>query len=79
MSNIYEMFAKEAKVDLNDLCFLYYDNIINKELKFEEQINIIDKETNAMKIKVKEINKNQLNKNKIFSKGIIYVQNVMII
>ena len=71
MSNICEMFAKEAKVDVNDLFFLYNDNIINKELKFEEQINIIDKDTNGMKIKVKEINKKQLNKNKIFSKGIV--------
>ena len=71
MSNIFDMFAKEVQVDVNNLCFIYNDNIINKESKFEDQINIIDKATNTMKIKIKEINKNQLNKNKIFSKGII--------
>ena len=39
MGNILEKYEIKIEKDINELIFVYNGNIINKELKFEEQVN----------------------------------------
>ena len=39
MGNILDKFGIKIEKDINELNFVYNGNIINKELKFEEQVN----------------------------------------
>ena len=57
MANICEKFSLKKQVDLNKLFFSYNGNIINKDIKFEEQIDEFDKDKYSMTIIVDEINK----------------------
>ena len=75
MKNICEKFISQLKENKAKICFKYNNNIIKEELKFEEQINEIDKSLNSMIIIVeeeKEEKKLKLNKNNINSREIIY-------
>ena len=53
--NICEKFTSKIKEDISKLNFIYNENIINKELKYEELIN--EKDNNNMNIIVEEIKK----------------------
>ena len=59
MKNIYERFASGIQEDVNKLDFIYNGEIINKELKYEEQIDEIDRREYSMDIIV--INRNNKN------------------
>ena len=56
MINICEKFASKIKKDLNKLNFIYNNNLIDKNIKFEEQIDKLDKDKYSMNIIVEEIN-----------------------
>ena len=60
MKDICQRYAKEIDRNINSLLFLYEGKPINFNLKFNEQVNIIDKEKKEMKILVY---KNEDNKN----------------
>ncbi len=55
MITICEKYVSKVQKDINKLNFIYNGNLINKDLKFEEQINDpIDKLYFSMNIKVEE-------------------------
>ena len=55
MITICEKYISKVQKDINNLNFIYNGNLINKDLKFEEQINDpIDKLYFSMNIKVEE-------------------------
>ena len=56
MMNICEKYTSKIQENLNELIFIYNNNLINKNLKFEEQINELDKDKYSMNIIVEEIN-----------------------
>jgi len=59
MINICERFASKVQEDVSKLDFIYNGDIINKELKYEEQIDEIDKRECIMNIIVNNKNKNE--------------------
>ena len=61
MRNICERFKSQIKENINKLCFKYNGNLVNEELKYEEEINGKDKELNIMNIIIEEENKRELN------------------
>ena len=66
MSEICQKFANKIQFDNNKLIFLYGGNIINKELKFDEQVSSMDKERKKMNVLVYELQKyNTMDKSKI--------------
>ena len=66
MSEICQKFANKIQFDNNKLIFLYGGNIINKELKFDEQASSMDKERKKMNVLVYELQKyNTMDKSKI--------------
>ena len=56
MKNICERFASGIQEDVNKLDFIYNGEIINKELKYEDQVDEIDRREYSMDIIV--INRN---------------------
>ena len=62
MKNIIEGFCSKLNLDENNLLFIYNGSVIlNKELAFQEQINLQDKENKKMKILVYDTNENANN------------------
>ena len=62
MITICEQYVSQVQKDITKLNFIYNGNLINKDLKFEEQINDdIDKLYFSMNIKVEEIKNKILN------------------
>ena len=59
MKNICERFASEIQEDINKLDFIYNGEIINKDLKYEEEVDEIDRREYSMNIIV--LNKNNKN------------------
>ena len=73
LKNIIERFCSKAQIDINKIYFLYNGNMINKELKFEEVANQVDKKSRTMNIIGYEINNNkeEIKENINISKDII--------
>ena len=71
MEEICKRYAQIIKQDIDKLIFLYSWNIIDEELKYEEQINGEDKIRNEINILVFEKNKTIMNKQKLLLKEII--------
>ena len=60
MENICKSFASKIGLDINSLYFMYNGTQINMELKFEQQANFLDKETNIMKVLVDKIQQDEI-------------------
>ena len=71
MEEICKRYAQIINIDIDNLIFIYSGNIINGELKYEEQINEEDKLRNEVNILVYEQDKTIINKKKIKLKEII--------
>ena len=71
MEEICKRYAQIINLDIDKLIFIYSGNIINGELKYEEQINEEDKLRNEVNILVYEQDKTIINKKKIKLKEII--------
>ena len=71
MKDLFKRFANKSNTDINSIIFLYDGNKINEDLKLNELINSIDKQSNKMSILV--YNKNTIKENEgvIKSKEII--------
>ena len=65
MEEICKRYAQIINIDIDKLIFIYSGNIINGELKYEEQINEEDKLRNEVNILVYEQDKTIINKKKI--------------
>ena len=63
MKDIFDRFKSKIKIDNDDLVFLYNENIINKESKFEEIIDEKDKKENKINVLVNENNKDEIKEN----------------
>jgi len=64
MEEICNRYAQIINLDIDKLIFIYSGNIINGELKYEEQINEDDKLRNEVNILVYEQDKTIINKKK---------------
>ena len=52
MKDICQRYANKINININSLIFLYGENQLNFNLNFNEQVNIIDKQKNEMKVLV---------------------------
>ena len=59
MINICERFASKIQEDVNKLDFIYNGDLINKELKYEDQVDEIDKREYIMNLIVNNKKKNE--------------------
>ena len=73
--DIFNRFINKIGIDGNNIYYIYSGNIINEELKYEEIINVEDKNRNKMNILVIDRNDNNNIENKII-KSNEYVQYV---
>ena len=65
MRSICGRFASQINEDITNLFFKYNGNLINEELKFEEQANEKDKQLNSMNIIVEKENKSIINEKNV--------------
>ena len=71
MEEICKRYVQIIKQDIDKLIFIYSGNLIDEELKYEEQINEEDKFRNEINILVYEKYKTIINKKKLLLKEII--------
>ena len=71
IKQICNRFALKANIGISNIYFVYNGNIINENLKIEDQINNDDKMRKEIYILVQEKDKNTINENFIKSKDII--------
>jgi len=71
MEEICKRYVQIIKQDIDKLIFIYSGNIIDEELKYEEQVNEEDKIRNEINILVYEKYKTIINKKKLLLKEII--------
>jgi len=71
MEEICKRYSQIIKQDIDKLIFIYSGNIIDEELKYEEQVNEEDKIRNEINILVYEKYKTIINKKKLLLKEII--------
>ena len=74
MKDIFKRFTNKSNIDINSLFFIYDGNIIDENLKLNEIINSIDKQSNKMNILVYNNNSIKENEGIIKSKEIICPQ-----
>ena len=65
MKDIFNRFINKINIDGNNIYYIYSGNIINEELKYEEIVNVEDKNRNKMNILVIDRNDNNNIENKI--------------
>ena len=74
MKDIFKRFTNKFNIVINSLIFIYDGNIIDENLKLNEIINSIDKQSNKMNILVYNNNSIKENEGIIKSKEIICPQ-----
>ncbi len=71
IANIINRFSSKIQEDVTKLYFIYNGNLIDKELKFEEQANEMDMMSLNMNLIVEDMEKEELKENIIDSEEII--------
>ena len=77
MKNICERFGLQIKRNINNLFFKYNGNLINEELKYEDQVNEKNKDNMKIIVEEEEENKSKINENIILEENKNKINNII--